>query len=233
MKKIPWRALAAASIIAAGLCAVVAIYTIALSDKNAAERDFISYWAAGHELARGANPYDFAAVRALELAAGRDPAEPLLMMRNLPVGLFLVYPLGLLSPKTALILWLLILLGGLSLSVWLLWLLHGRPNSRFHLLGYLFAPALACLMAGQLGILLLLGVTLFLYLRESRPFFAGAALALCALKPHLFLPFALVLLLWALRRKAWRIPAGFLAALAASCGLSICCDPHAWSQYAG
>jgi hypothetical protein len=231
MKNIPWRAFAAASIIAAGLCFVVGIYVIGLSDKNAAERDFISYWAAGQQLAHGANPYDFGAVRSLELGAGREAGKPLLMMRNPPVALFLAYPLGLVSAKTGLILWLLTLLAGLSVSIWILWLLNGRPDSRFHLLGYIFAPALACLMAGQVGIFLLLGVALFLYLHQTRPLLAGAALALCALKPHLFLPFALVLLLWALRRRAYGILAGFSAALAASLALSFCLDVHAWQQY--
>ncbi len=231
MKKISWRAFAAASIIAAGLGFIIGIYVIGLSDKNAAARDFISYWAAGQQLAHGANPYDFLAVRSLELRAGRDPGEPLLMMRNPPVALFLAYPLGLVSAKTGLILWLLALLAGLSVSIWILWLLNGRPASRFHLFGYLFAPALACLMAGQFGIFLLLGVALFLRLRQSRPFLAGAALALCALKPHLFLPFAAVLLLWALRRKSYSILAGFAVALAASLALSFCLDIHAWQQY--
>jgi len=174
MKKIPWRGLAAASIVAAGLCFVVGIYVIGLSDKNAAERDFISYWAAGQQLAHGANPYDFGAVRSLELGAGRETGEALLIMRNPPVALFLAYPLGLVSAKTGLILWLVALLGGLSASIWILWLLNGRPDSRFHLAGYIFAPALACLMAGQFGIFLLLGVALFLYLHQSRPFLGGA-----------------------------------------------------------
>jgi hypothetical protein len=231
MKNIPWRAFAAASIIAAGLCYVVGIYVIGLSDKNAAERDFISYWAAGQQLAHGANPYDFGAVRSLELGAGRETGEALLMMRNPPVALFLAYPLGLVSAKTGLILWLVALLGGLSASIWILWLLKGRPDSRFHLAGYIFAPALACLMAGQFGIFLLLGVALFLYLHQSRPFLGGAALMLCALKPHLFLPFALVLVLWSLRRGAYGILAGCSAALAASLALSFCLDVHAWQQY--
>jgi hypothetical protein len=231
MKKIPWRGLAAASIVAAGLCFVVGIYVIGLSDKNAAKRDFISYWAAGQQLAHGANPYDFGAVRGLELGAGREAGEPILMMRNPPVALFLAYPLGLVSAKTGLILWLLALLAGLSVSIWILWLLNGRPDSRFHLLGYVFAPALACLMAGQCGIFLLLGVVLFLRLHQSRPILAGAALLLCALKPHLFLPFAVVLLLCVLRRRAYGILAGLCAALAASLALSYCLDIHAWQQY--
>ncbi|MGD0832401.1 MAG: glycosyltransferase 87 family protein [Terracidiphilus sp.] len=231
MKHLPWRAFAAAAIVALGVCFVVGMYVLGLDDKNAAERDFISYWAAGQQLVHAANPYDFAAVRNLELAAARDPSEPLLMMRNLPVALFLVYPLGLVTAKTGLVLWLLTLLACLSISVWLLWILNGRPDTRYHLFGYLFAPALACMMAGQLGIFLLLGVVLFLFLYQSRPLLSGAALLLCSLKPHLLLPFAVVLFLWIVWSRAYRILLGFAAALAASLALSYCIDVHAWQQY--
>jgi hypothetical protein len=47
----------------------------------------------------------------------------------------------------------------------------------------------------------------------------------------LFLPFSIVLLLWILRRKAYRILAGFLVILLASCALTLCFDIHVWSQY--
>jgi len=207
------------------------MYVVGLSDKNAAARDFISYWAAGQQLTHSANPYDFGAVRELELAAGRNANEPLLVMRNPPVAFFLAWPLGFVSPKTGLILWLLTLLGFLSVSIWVLWLLNGRPDSRLHLLGYMFAPALACLMAGQFGIFLLLGVVLFLYFHQSRPLLGGAALLFCALKPHLFLPFAVVLLAWTVHQRSYRIVAGFFAALAACCAFSFCLDPRAWPQY--
>jgi hypothetical protein len=231
MKRSPLRIFAAACIVAAGLCFVVGIYVAGLSDKNAAERDFISYWAAGQQLVHGANPYDLETVRRMELAAGREPDKPLLTMRNPPLGLFVAFPLGLVSPKTGLIVWLLVLLGGLSLSIFMLWLLHGRPDNRIHLLGYLFAPAVACLMAAQFGIFLLMGVVFFLYFHRSRPFLAGAALLLCALKPHLFLPFGLALILWVLGRRSYAILAGFAAALLASCAFAYWLDPHAWQQY--
>jgi Glycosyltransferase family 87 len=231
LKKSPLRALAAAGIIAVGFCLVAGIYFVGLSNKNAAERDFIEYWAVGQQLTHGANPYDFQAVRRLEDSAGRPHANYLLMMRNPPVAFFLAWPLGLVSPKTGLILWLLALLACLSASIWILWILHGRPDNRFHLLGYLFAPSLACLMAGQLGIFLLLGVVLFLCFHQSRPFLAGAALLPCALKPQLFLPLAVALILWALTRKAYSVLAGFTVTLFATCALSFCLDSHAWSQY--
>lgn len=230
MKKSPWRVVGAASIIAAGLCFVVGMYVADLSDKSAADRDFIEYWAAGQQLIHGANPYDPAAILRLERSAGLDGNQPKVSFSP-PVAFFLALPLGLVGAKTGLILWLLLLLACLSVSIWVLWLLNGRPDSRYHLLGYVFAPALTCLMAGQLGIFLLLGVVLFLYLRQSRPFLAGVALLPCALKPHLFLPFGLALLLWMVSRRSYRVLIGFSATLVASCALTLSIDRHVWSQY--
>ena len=113
-----------------------------------------------------------------------------------------------------------VLLAGLSISIWVLWLIYGQANTRLHLFGYAFAPAIACLMAGQFGIFLLVGVALFLKFHKSQPYLAGAALLLCVLKPHLFLPFGIVLILFAVTRGNYRIPAGFAAAFLASCALS-------------
>lgn len=231
MKKSPIHILAAAFIVIAGHCLVLGILAFGLTNKSAAKRDFISYWAAAHQLLNGSNPYDIEAVQNLESVTGGQDNQPLLVMRNPPVAFFLVLPLGLVAPKTGLILWLFVLLSCLSASIWLLWLLNGRPDNRFHLMGYAFAPALACLMAGQVGIFILLGLVLFLYFQQSRPSLAGAALLLCTIKPHLFLPFAIVLLLWVAKRKCYRIIAGFSAALFGSCALSLWFDIHAWSQY--
>jgi hypothetical protein len=231
MKKSPVRFLVAACIVVAGHLFVLGILTFGVTSRDVTERDFISYWAAGQQLMHGASPYDIEAVRNLERTEGGGKNQPLLVMRNPPVAFFLALPLGLVSPKIGLSLWLLVLLACLSISIWVLWLLNGRPDNRYHLLGYAFAPVLVCLMAGQVGIFLLLGVVLFLYLHKSRPFLAGTSLVFCAIKPHLFLPVAIVLLLWSVSRKNHFILAGFFAAFLASCALSFSVDVHAWSQY--
>jgi hypothetical protein len=213
------------------LTAVLAgIFVFILEDGNVDQRDFISYWAAGHQLVHGENPYDSTAIRKLELTAGYGQSY-LLVMRNPPAALFLAAPLGFLSPNAGFLFWMIALVASLVASIRMLWILHGRRTDRLHLLGYCFAPVMACLMAGQLGIFLLLGVVLFLYFYKSRPYLAGAALLLCAAKPHLFLPFAIVVLLWVFVRKAYHVLAGFCAALLASCALAFCFDIHVWSQY--
>jgi hypothetical protein len=205
--------------------------TFGVTNKSVAQRDFISYWAAGRQLVNGSNPYDIQAVQNMERDTGGEDNQPLLVMRNPPITFFLVAPLGRVSPKTGLILWLLILLSCLSVSIWLLWRLNGRPENRFHLMAYAFAPALACIMAGQVGIFLLLGMVLFFYFHHSRPYFAGAALLLCAIKPHLFFAFGIVLLLWMISLKSYRILAGFSVALLGSCALAFYLDAQAWPQY--
>ena len=226
MKTSPLRVFAAACLVAVG----IGILVIIASNNNAGQRDFICYWAAGQQLIHGADPYDRDAVQNLERSAGYKLGYRLIM-RNPPVALFLALPLGLVSANAGIVFWLLALLASLVLSIRMLWSLHGRPNDRLHLLGYCFAPVMECLMAGQLGIFMLLGVVLFLSFHRSRPFLAGSALLLCAIKPHLFLPFGIVLLLWILRNKAYRLLAGFSVAVFASCALTFRFDPHAWSHY--
>jgi hypothetical protein len=216
----------------AAAAAVLAAYMVGYRDDSAAKTDFISYWAAGHQLVRGQNPYDIQAVRALEIAVGRDPGVPVLMMRNPPLAFFMALPLGWVAPKAGLILWDFFLIGILGLASRLLWRINGRPDSLLNFFGFAFPPAVACLMAGQTGILLLLGLVLFLYLFKDRPFLAGVSLLLCALKPHCFVPFGIALLLWCVTAKrGYRILGGFGVALLGSCVLAYAIDPHAWAQY--
>ncbi|MFY9643341.1 MAG: glycosyltransferase family 87 protein, partial [Rhodomicrobium sp.] len=226
----PGRILAAGGIILSGLVLLGAIFDLSLTEQSAATRDFIGYWAAGQQIVHGSDPYNADQVLQLEKAVGLGNLQ-IKITPSPPIGLALVLPLGFLSAKSGLVLWMLVELACLSLSLWVVWQLEGKPSSRLHLLGYLFAPALACFMAGQIGIFLLLGLSLFLLWHETRPFLAGAALLPMTPKPHLFLPIALVLLLWTILRRRPSIFAGLLTAMAASFALVLAFDPHAWSQY--
>jgi hypothetical protein len=220
------------NIVAAVLLAAVGVGLLVFIAhlNNASQRDFIEYWSAGQLLVHKSNPYDVATTLALQRGAGYKGTFPQITYSP-PVALFIALPLGLVSANAGLILWMIALLGSLVVSIRLLWDLHGRPNNSLHLLGYCFAPVMACLMFGQLGIFLLIGIVLYLYFLDSRPFIAGAALLLCVLKPHLFMPFAVALLLWIVGRKAWRTLAGFSAALLASTALTLYLDPNVWFQY--
>ena len=210
---------------AVGICVSV------LGSDVAGTHDFAAYWASGKLLIHHANPYDREAILQMERSAGFPAGFPPLVMRNPPYALVLAIPLGLLGLRIGSVIWLLISLCCLLASVRMVWAMHGRPRNHLDLLGYSFVPVLACLLAGQMSLLILLGLVLFLRWHGSRPFLAGSVLWLCMLKPHLFLPFGVVLLAWVVVNRAYKIIGGLVVALVVSVGIVWSLDPHAWSQY--
>jgi hypothetical protein len=194
-------------------------------------RDYIFFWATGQQLAHHANPYDAAGTTQLERSAGLPANLNPGVMRNPPWALPLVYPLGFISLRVGWMLWALFLLSSLVVSVHLLWIIYGRPSNRRYLLGYSFGPALLCLIYGQTSLFALLGLVLFLRLHRTHPFLAGTSLLLCTLKPHLFLPFSVVLVAWALVSRSYKVLAGAAVAMAVSCAITYAIDPLAWNQY--
>jgi hypothetical protein len=143
-KTSPIRTIAAALILSFG----VAILSFAMTSSNAAKKDFITYWAAGHQLVHHANPYDGRAILALQRSAGFEDNRPF-FMRNPPSAFWVALPLGVLSAKWGAVLWSLAILAALMTSIRLLWILQGRPPDRLHLVGYVFPPVLACLLASR------------------------------------------------------------------------------------
>lgn len=196
----------------------------------AGSRDFVVYWATGQQLVHHANPFDPHLMNLVEHSTGFG-APGTFYMRNPPWSLPLALPLGFFSARVAALPWSLMLLGLLVFSVRTLWKMYGRQGSRLDLLGYFFPPALICIVMGQTSLFLLLGLVLFLRLHRTNPFWAGAGLWFCTLKPHLFVPFGVVLLAWIVFRRNWRVLYGAFSALAASCLLTELIDPGAWSQY--
>ena len=217
---------ASLAIIVVGICAAL------LGNHAAGSRDFVEYWASGQLLAHHANPYDGDAILKIERSVGGYPSDlPPLIMWNPPPALLLVLPLGFVGSRAGELLWSLLLLACLFASVRMVWIMHNCPNKLLNLLGYSFAPALVCILAGQVSIFVLLGLVLFLRLHKSRPFFAGISLWLCLLKPHLFLPFGVVLLVWAIATRSYKLLAGVAVALGFSAGVVFLWDPSAWLQY--
>jgi hypothetical protein len=212
--------------------AVTALFLCAvpLAGKMAGSRDFVAYYATGRQLVHHADPYDADAIRRIERSAGLS-VNGVLLMRNPPWALPIAYPLGFLGVRVAAIFWSLVLLACLLISVRLVRILHGSPPNYIHWLSLSFTPALMCLTMGQTSLFALLGLTLFLYYHRTHPFGAGAALWLCTLKPHLFLPFAVVLVAWILVSRSYRLLAGSVFAMAASFAVTFWIDPSAFARY--
>jgi hypothetical protein len=152
-------------------------------------------------------------------------------MANPPSTLQVIYPLGFLGATAAQWVWLLLLLFSLVVSVRIIWNLHGRPNSIVNVFAYSFVPVLSCILSGQITLFILLGLALFLKFHQSKPFFAGVSLWLCMLKPHLFVPFGLVLILWAIRTRGYKVLAGASASIVVSTLTVMLIDPNVWGQY--
>ena len=192
----------------------------------AGQIDFIGYWATGKLLRAHTNPYSHAELLRVEHAAGGTWSQPI-VMRNPPWSLFLVIPLGYCSLPVAIFLWLGLMLGAAVLSIRLL----GAGSKPPPVVVYLFAPILYSAMSGQCPLFFLLGVALYFHSCRSRPWLAGLALTLPAMKPHLFLLFWPIVLVECIRRRQYRVLAGAALGMAIACAIAWAYDPRVWTDY--
>ena len=221
--------------IAFGLTALLAYFLVvrtAQIRENVGLRDSVAYWAAGRLLISHQNPYDHVAVLSLEKAQGYRDDRPL-VLRTPPWSLFLVTPLGLLEPFWAWSVWIALSLACLILGVRLSAKLYGNgtPPNLFTIIAYTFAPVPACLVSGQMGLVLMFGIILFLWFERDHPFLAGAALVIPFAKPHLLGLFWVVLVLWVLQRRTKALALGFVIALSAAVAFVVLMDRHVFQQY--
>ena len=202
--------------------------------------DFLQYWAAGRLNAVGGNPYDAAELFAVQQAAGRPDPHPVLMW-NPPWALTLTMPVGLLPPRTAHLVWVFGQLGLIAFTAGWLWRLHGGDSGKWWgacAVAALAPMTAANLVAGQCGGWLLLGLAGFLAstrkplaASHSTPALAAFA-ALCALKPHLFVPLWILLVLDATRSRSGRARLGWgLLAGAVAMLIPLAVNPAVWQHY--
>lgn len=148
--------------------------------------DYVEYWAASTLNVNNRNPYSGANLSELQKPIREDVP---VMMWNPPYTLTFVLPLGFCHWRVGQALWLGVSLFALLFSTNRLWTIYKGPSEYRWLafvLALTFLPTLFLFKAGQIGALLLLGATLFLSeLQKGRPYLAGAACVLLAIKPHL------------------------------------------------
>ena len=198
-----------------------------------ASRDSIQYWAAGKLLVHRQNPYSVNAMMDLERSAGDTDSRPL-MLRTPPWSVWMVLPFGLLNAFWGWVTWLALLFSSLMISSRITWRMYGdgaQPPAVFLIVAYLFAPVVACLVAGQVGLFMLLGISLFLFLEEKRPFLAGMALIIPMIKPHIFVLMWPILGLWILLRRRWALLQGFAVAFAIAMVIAFAFDPEIFQHY--
>jgi Glycosyltransferase family 87 len=163
--------------------------------------DWPSFYA-GAKLAHegSARLYSFAASQAI---TGRfmSPVWVWAFVRP-PIYATVLYPLGLLTPQTAFVLWQILNLAALTFVVLLLW---RSPPAVVATLSC--APIWTSFKQGQdMPLVLLVAAVSVALLERRRSYLAGMVLALCGIKFHLLLLIPVFLL----ARKAWPVAAGVL-----------------------
>jgi hypothetical protein len=196
--------------------------------------DYVAYWSAGRVNAQGGNPYSPSTLLPLQQELGWSQEFPD-MMYYPPWTLALVMPFGLLPFAISRLLWFLVHVGVMLLCADRLWDYYRGPV-RLRWLAWLislaFVPTLIALRMGQIGPVLLLGIVGFLCL-EKRGWdgWAGALLALAAIKPQLLYLFGLAVVLWAVDRRRWRVLAGGAAMAVAATGVAWLFNRSVLSDY--
>ena len=215
------------------LCAVGMLFVAAFVASSALKvQDMAEYWSAAHLVRQ--NPYSESLVTSFERSFGYSMNQPAMVIRNPPSALFFILPFRYMSYNIAFAVWTLVsvfMIAGCA-----------RASARFSnarentmapaFLCLLFGPTAALLMLGQIVVLDLLGVTLFLIMAERRrDWLAGACLSLACVKPHILLLFLIVVAFWSIKSKRWGIIASLTASLVATTLVAVLLNPHILSQY--
>ncbi len=197
--------------------------------------DYREYWSAGRATLMGQNPYDGDVLYPLQRQMG-STSDDSIMMWNPPWTLPLAMAVGAIPWRIGQLIWLALNLAAVLASTAMLWRLYA---GEWRLMGIaiavacVFAPTTFLLLLGQISGFMLLGLVGFLwFVKTDRFALAGGLAALTAIKPHLLVPFAIVLILQSLRgNSVWK------SVLAGGCVLVICgliplvWNPGVWSQY--
>jgi hypothetical protein len=196
--------------------------------------DFAAFWAAGQLTVEGENPYSGDRLRDAQAAVGLTDLA--VIAWNPPWTLSLLMPFGALPFRAAYGLWVLVHLALIAASALLLWRAFDGPK-RFAwvplVLALTFVPTAFLIGNAQLTAVVLFGVASFATAcRAERPLLAGAAIALCATKPHLFVPLG-VWLLFSAGRSAFgrRVLLGAIVVGILMCIPPTLAVPRVWNDY--
>jgi hypothetical protein len=197
--------------------------------------DFLEYWSAGRIFLSDGNPYSSSELLWIQQSVGLQRPSPA-MIYNPPWTLLLMMPFILMPFGIARGVFLLFEIGIISVAAYWFWIKSGgsAKDCWIGLLGaFTFLPCLLALHQGQINILVLGGMVLFLWAVDRKyDFIAGFATLVISVKPHLIYLFWIFLLFWAWRFRRWRVLAGAAVSFLVSVGLIYAINPMAIGGYA-
>ena len=182
--------------------------------------DFPAYWSSSYLVARGQNFTDPARLYQIEKDLTTWPETYPMVTWNPPWLLPLLIPYTWLSFLRAAWWWLLTniaLVFGSSVVLWQLSTSKDRIRRLVWLaplVAFVYSPTLVALAAGQVNLIVLAGLAVFLFFRtKHQEVQAGISLSLTLVKFHLVYLTVPLILLNDLRMRSWRALAGFFGTL--------------------
>jgi hypothetical protein len=180
---------------------------------GAGDRDLQAYWSSAYLFAHGEDFSDPIRLGEIERTLTTHDDPETLYSWFSPIGNVVLLPSTFLPFTRAVSYWLIINILVLFASALLLWEETDRKWIPL-VAAFSFSMSVYSLIFGQINFLEVLGLALFLSLsRADRPYLAGASLVLTTIKPHLVILTLPILLLDLLRKKEWKVLAGFFAAM--------------------
>ena len=188
---------------------VILLFPISLPP-GAGDRDLQAYWSSAYLFAHGedfSNPVRLGEIEHT-LTTRQEPGT--LYSWFSPIGNVVLLPLTWIPFTRAVSYWLILNILVIFYSTLLIW---GTADSRTWiplLAAFSFSMTVYSLVYGQINFLEVLGLAWFLSLgRKNKPYLAGASLMLTTIKPHLVILTLPILLLDLLRKREWKVLAGF------------------------
>lgn len=177
------------------------------------ENDFLRYWSASKILITGGNPYDSNVLQQLQITIRPHLAKQgdVVQAWNPPWLMLLITPLTLLKFNIATRVWIFTNIVLTTFSLYLLWAIVFEPSDRKSLIlvfgaGFLFSNTMEMIHLGQISSLLLIGLVLCIWCLDRKYYiWAGAALLLLTIKPHVTYLVLLVVFIWLIRNRQWGI----------------------------
>lgn len=182
------------------------------------ENDFVGYWSATYLFHNRQNPYDQGLMEITQNTKLETSQDATIMAWNPPPLFVFLLPLASLSFLQAKFVWLIInLLIVIASSMMLIEIYYPTKNSKFVIVSLLFAllfpPVISGLYMGQVTFLVLFGLVTSMYLiKKGMWFWAGMALILTTIKPHLVILSLIYLLIYMAQQRKFSGWGGLLAA---------------------
>ena len=198
--------------------------------------DFFYYWASGHVLRNGGNPYDIKQLEQQLRLIGWPADEAATGLPNPPISLWMYWLMAAMPFQIALYLWnvgslIACVVCGMAINRKLTG--ERALSTQLVIIGTLmFPPVISNLFWGQINAIPLVGLTLFAhFFQRNAPVAAGFWLSLTLCKPHTVLALLLALTTWELLHRRIALIGGLLLGICAQSFATYLINPNAFGWY--